>query len=115
MITSERILLDDPLMFIRRCVTQRKILWTYHINMRLKGRSISRKAIRESITSYEIIEEYPEDKYFPSYLIYTQYKEKIFHVLFAVDVGGDNVRVITAYYPHPQKWKTDLKTRRRSR
>lgn len=59
----------DPLQFIRRCVIQGKILWTYHVNMRLKGRSISRDAIIDSHDRYEIIERYSNDKYFPSYLV----------------------------------------------
>jgi len=45
-------------------------------------------------------------------LIYTQYKNKVFHVLFAADLQGNNVRVITAYYPSLKEWKKDLKTRR---
>ena len=55
---------------------------------------------------------YPKDKYFPSYLVYSHYQDKIFHVLFAVDIEEDNVRVITAYYPDLEEWKEDFKTRR---
>jgi hypothetical protein len=82
--------------------------------MRLKGRSISRKKILESVSIFEIIEEYPKDKYLPSYLIYSQHQGSIFHVLFAVDVAGDNVRIVTAYYPNTEEWEEDLKTRRQS-
>ena len=38
----------------------------------------------------------------------------IFHVLFAVDVPGDNVRIVTTYYPDTEEWEEDFKTRRRS-
>jgi hypothetical protein len=82
--------------------------------MRLKGRFISRRKILESVSTFEIIEEYPKDKYLPSYLIYSQHQGSIFHVLFAVDVPGDNARVITAYYPDTEEWEEDLKTRRKS-
>jgi hypothetical protein len=34
-----------------------------------------------------------------------------FHVLFAVDVEGDSVSVVTAYRPNPNDWETDLRTR----
>ena len=112
--TFDRILPDDPLKFIQRCVKQQKIVWTYHVNMRMKGRFIPRQFILESVASYEIIEEYPRDKYLPSYLVYSRYQKYIFHVLFAADVEGDNVRVATAYYPSLEEWKEDLKTRRRS-
>ncbi len=103
---------DDPVAFIRRCVTERKIYWTYHINMRLKRLNISRHAIVRSTEHYEIIEAYPDDKYFPSYLLYSRYQGEVFHTLFGVDLAGDNVRVITAYHPNTQKWEPDFKTRR---
>jgi hypothetical protein len=82
--------------------------------MRLKGRFISREVILNSIANYEIIEEYPKDKYLPSYLVYSRYKNRIFHVLFAADVEDDNVRIITAYYPGLEEWEEDLKARRQS-
>lgn len=57
---------DNPLSFIKGCVETRKIRWTYHVNMRMKDRFISREFIVDSTENYEIIEEYPEDKYLPS-------------------------------------------------
>mgnify|MGYP005646966379 CR=1 FL=1 len=109
---AKRMLPKDPLTFIRQCIKERKLWWTYHINMRLKQRRISRKDIISSTAVYEVINEYPDDKYFPSYLIYSRYEDVIFHILFAVDVEGDNVRIVTAYYPDPEEWESDLKTRR---
>lgn len=79
---------ENPLRFIRRCVRQRKLYWTYHINMRLQKRGILRHIITESLAAYEIIEAYPEDKYFPSYLVYTEYGGEKFHILFAIDEEG---------------------------
>ena len=64
----------DPLTFIRRCVQERKIYWTYHVNIHLRGRFISRRAILDSTDKYEIIEKYPEDKCLPSYLVYSVHK-----------------------------------------
>ena len=64
--------------------------------MRLEQRYINRGAILASVEQYEIIEAYPDDKYLPSYLVYSQYRNEVFHVLFGMDVSDDNVRVITA-------------------
>lgn len=61
--TTGRRLPTDALAFIRRCVRERKVYWTYHVNMRLAGRYISRDELFEATESYEIIESYPEDKY----------------------------------------------------
>ena len=69
----------------------------------------------EAADGYEIIESYPEDKYLPSYLVLATLRSHAFHVLFATDVEGDNIRVITAYRPDVQEWETDLRTRRGSK
>ena len=108
----ERKLPDDPLRFIQECARDRNVLWTYHLNMRLKGRFIPREAILDGIASYEIIEEYPEDKYLPSYLVRGISAGDVFHVLFAADVDGRNVRVVTAYRPSEDEWEGDFRTRR---
>jgi len=85
----------------------------YHVNMRLAGRHITRDEILEATDGYEIIESYPDDKYLPSYLLLGKTASANFHALFAVDVEGDNVRIVTAYRPDPNEWETDLMTRKR--
>lgn len=111
---AQRRLPDDPVAFIRECLTARRILWTYHVNMRLGERAITRQMILDATTNYELVEAYPDDKYFPSYLLLGRTGDDTFHVLFGTDVPGRNVRVVTAYVPSPEEWKPDLKTRRRS-
>ena len=109
---SER-LPDDALAFIQRCIRENKVHWTYHVNMRLAGRHISRDDIFGSADSYDVIESYPEDKYLPSYLVLVTSEPSSFHVPVAVDVEGDKLRVVTAYRPNPDDWESDLRTRRR--
>ena len=53
---------DDPLGFIQRCLRERKLHWTYHVNMRLAGRHISRDEILGAVDGYSVVEAYPEDK-----------------------------------------------------
>lgn len=102
----------DILEFIKSCIRRRKIYWTYHVNMRLKKRFIPRKAILASVDSYEIIEEYPEDKHLPSYLIYAEYEEQIIHIQIATDFENDHITIVTAYKPTLDKWEKNFKTRR---
>ena len=90
---------DDPVAFIQACVRDRRILWTYHVNLRLKGRFVPRQTILDAVDSYEIVESYPDDKYLPSYLVLARLAGNAIHVLFATDVEGDNARVVTAYRP----------------
>ena len=100
---------DDPPAFIRRCIRERKIYWTYHVNMRLSGRYLKREEILSKVDTLEIVESYPKDKYLPSYLVLAGSR---FHVLFAADVEGDSIRIITTYVPDPDEWESDWKMRR---
>jgi hypothetical protein len=112
--SQSTIIPDDPLLFIRTAVDKRHVLWTYHVNMRMRERFVPRSQILDSSASYEIIEEYPDDKYLPSYLVYARKDAAIIHILFAVDVAGQNVRVVTAYCPDQSQCEDDFKTRRES-
>ena len=103
---------SDPVRFIQDCIRRGRVLWTYHVNMRLAGRFIPRESILGLVETLELIEAYPEDKYLPSYLVLGRARSHTFHVLFAADVEGDNVRVVMAYRPDAGEWQDDLKTRR---
>mgnify|MGYP001159159138 CR=1 FL=1 len=103
---------DDPIRFVQDQVRRGRILWTYHVNMRLAGRFIPREVILAAVDTYELVEAYPDDKYLPSYLLLARHGTEAFHVLFAADVEGDNVRVVTSYRPDSREWQADLKNRR---
>jgi len=109
--TTGRSLPTDALAFIQRCVRERKVHWTYHVNMRLAGRYISRDELLGATETYEIIESYP-DKYLPSYLVWATSGGSPFHALFAADVDADNVRIVTAYRPNANEWESHLKSRK---
>ena len=109
---NERSFPDDPTMFIKDCLRSGCVFWTYHVNMRLSGRFIPRDSILKAVDTIEIIESYPADKYFPSYLVLGRLGDDAFHVLVAVDVPGDNIRIVTAYRPDASEWLDDMKTRR---
>jgi hypothetical protein len=83
--------------------------------MRLQGRYIPRQAVIDAVDSYQLVEAYPADNYLPSYLILARYGHDAFHLLFAIDIAGDNVRVVTTYRLSLDEWEVDLKTRRTPR
>jgi hypothetical protein len=56
--------------------------------MRLGQRFIARETIIRAADSYEMVEEYPEDKYLPSYLLLGRQGEEAFHVLFVWILKG---------------------------
>lgn len=79
--------------------------------MRMKRRHISREALIEASSHYEIIESYPDDKYLPSYLVYALYEGIVYHIVFAIDINQEYVHVVTAYRPDLSEWTPDLKRR----
>jgi hypothetical protein len=105
---------DDILGLIKTSVRERRIFWTYHVTMRMKERFIPRSMILGAIDSYEIIEEYPDDRYMPSYLIRAENEDQVFHTHIEVDRENDNVRIITAYRPTLDKWEEGFRKRRMS-
>lgn len=80
-----------------------------HSVKRMIKRSITRSEVEEAILSGEIIEEYPDDKYSPSCLIYGRTKSgRHLHVQLSLPPA---VVVITAYDPDKSEW-IDYKVRR---
>ena len=100
------------LAFVRDCITQGRVFWTYHVNMRMKKRFLSRNLIIQAIGTYEIIESYPVDRTLPSYLLRGHFDDMVFHVVVAVDYAESNVRIVTAYQPDPARWSSDFRERR---
>ena len=96
---------------IRKQVQVSSHRFTVHGFERCVERHISPDIVKCVILSGEIIEEYPEDKYGPSWFnLWAQPRRKIFHVHCSIDP----VWIITAYDPtlYPNKWDKDFKRRR---
>ena len=102
----------EALSFIKKCVRQRRIFWTEHVNIRLKERFISRENIINSTAEYEIIDENHDDYFLPTYLIYTQSRNEVFHLLVTVDFQNESITIVTSYKPSLSKWEKDFKTRK---
>lgn len=80
-----------------------------HAIKRMIKRFIERFEVEESIINGEIIEEYPDDKYSPSCLIYGKSKNgRDLHVQVSLP---PKVVVITTYEPDSSEW-IDCKIRR---
>ena len=81
--------------------------------MRLQGRYIDREQYLAAVDTFEIIEDYPEDKYLPSCLVWAKAGNDIIHIHVALDREETNVRIITAYRPTSDKWGVDFKRRKK--
>ena len=73
-------------------------------------RRIGVQEMLEAIANGEIIEEYPNDKYWPSYLIYGKTAEgRPLHVQCS-HPSRPLVKIVTLYEPDPARW-TDFRER----
>lgn len=82
---------------------------TRHAQRRCDTREISLTEIKHVILNGEIIENYPNDKPYPSCLILGYVKHHL--PLYVLCALGDIVHIITIHWLDPQKW-LDPKTRR---
>lgn len=88
-----------------------KLRWTNHIFIRLVQRNISMADVKHAIMTGEIIESYPDDFPYPSCLIVGINVDNMYiHVV--CGSNSEELWLITAYYPDPEKWTEDFKSRK---
>lgn len=88
-----------------------KIAITKHAKERLEERGIKVDDITYCIDTGEIIKQYEDDKPLPSCLILGETTDnKYMHIV--LSRGKDFIYLVTAYYPDPAQWESDLKTRK---
>ena len=97
---------------LRTSVKAGQIIWTEHLILRLRERNIKRADIVSCIQTGEIIEQYPDDMPFPSCLILgNNTNNSPLHVVCAMNQDLCCC-MISAYYPNPDKWEPNNKTRK---
>lgn len=97
--------------FIRKKFLEQEFEFSKHAVDQMLIRNITVKEIREAATCAEIIEDYPDDKYSPSCLLYgTTYKDRPLHIQCS-HPERPLLKIITAYQPNPELWE-DFQLRR---
>lgn len=99
---------------IKHLVNDDKLRWTNHITIRLLQRNITQEDIEFALLNGEIIENYEDDYPFPSCLILgTNKSNEYIHIV--CGSNGEELWLITAYYPDETEWEKDLKTRKENK
>lgn len=98
-----------PINLIKDKILEGEYRFSEHAVKRMIKRSIDRFEIEDAIINGEIIEEYPNDKYSPSCLIYGKTRNgRDLHVQASLP---PSIVIITAYEPDPSEW-VDYRIRR---
>ena len=91
-----------PINLIRDKIPSGEYRFSEHAIKRMIKRSIERFEVEDAIIAGEIIEEYPDDKYSPSCLIYGKTKKgRDLHAQVSLP---PEVVIITTYDPDPNEW-----------
>ena len=94
---------------IQNRIRQRKYRFSGHYVKRMIKRNMTRQDVESAILTGEIIEEYPDDKYSPSCLVYGKTEDgRDLHIQVSLP---PIVVIITVYEPDPEEW-VDCKVRR---
>ncbi len=84
------------------------VLYTHHAKTEMEIEEfgqINDEEVFEAVTNGEIIENYPDDKPYPSLLVFgLTNKGRPLHAVIAYNADEDAAIVITVYQPKPEKW-----------
>ncbi|SMP86928.1 protein of unknown function [Epsilonproteobacteria bacterium SCGC AD-308-P11] len=86
-------------------------IYRLHAIERMFERDISEIEVKDAVLNGTTIEEYADDKPYPSFLCLKHTDNKVIHVVYAVDKDNSFI-VITVYEPDPAIWNDDFKTKR---
>jgi len=95
---------------IRKLAEKEAIEFTYHARTQMYKRKIDSTEVKQCLLNGEIIEEYRDDKPYPSFLLYAKLNQKYLHVVCAV--AKEQLFIITTYYPDENLWIAHKKRKR---
>ena len=98
---------------VKDAVKNDNIILKKHALVRMLERGIQSDEIIEAILNSVIVEEYYDDKPFPSSLLLGYSGTRPLHVVVSYDTEFKMVYVITIYEPSMELWSSDFKSRRR--
>ncbi len=75
-------------------------------------RSLFPENIEKVISDWKIINEYPDDKPYPSILLLGHIKDIPIHVVLGIDYCTKTGYIITVYKPYKKIWTDDFTQRR---
>jgi hypothetical protein len=93
-------------------VNNPKVLFRVHAVQRMFERNVSAKKVSQALQSGETIEDYTAEMPEPSRLILGFQGKRPFHVVTSENPETNEITIITAYIPDPDKWNKDFKSRR---
>jgi len=98
---------------LKIAVKANNIEWRKHVFQRMLERNIERADVKRVIIDGELIENYEDDKPFPSALFFKIINNRPLHALVAFDEEQNKIYIITSYEPNLEIFESDYKTRKK--
>ena len=89
------------------------LVFRIHAIRRMFQRRISVREVRQVVSSGEKIEDYPDDRPYPSRLVLGWVGNRPLHVVLADNRQASETIVITVYEPIPERWESGFRRRKR--
>jgi hypothetical protein len=98
---------------VREAIRQNKVIWRAHALERMVARGVSTDDVRRALLHGEVVEDYPDDRPYPSVLVMSRAEGRLLHVVVAHDSQSGYALVITAYEPDPRRFDPTTAKRRK--
>ena len=89
------------------------VTFTRHAILRMNTGAIARAEIDRILVSGDVIERYPDDEPYPSVLLLGWSEARPIHVVAAHNTAEEEIIIVTAYRPDPERWDSAFRVRRR--
>ena len=94
---------------LKKIISKKQIYLKKHAFMRMFQRKITINDVKNVFEFFDVIEEYPDDKPFASYLIFGYSGNTPVHMVISVDYNNEALYIITVYEPSDLLWEADMK------
>jgi len=89
-----------------------KLVFRVHALQRMFERQLGIEDVEAVVESGETIEDYPNDRPYPSRLVLGWIGARPVHVVVAHNLSENELIVITVYEPDPELWEADFRRRK---
>jgi hypothetical protein len=89
------------------------LIFRVHAVQRMFQRGIVEDDVKSVLATGEVIEQYPDDKPYPSRLVLGWRGERPVHIVAADSTDAEETIIITVYEPTLERWEPGFKKRRK--
>jgi len=89
-----------------------RLVFRVHAIQRMFQREIAADDVRHVLATGDVIERYPADTPYPSYLTLGWRGARPIHVVAADDAASKETIIITVYEPESEQWESDFRRRK---